>query len=74
MNKPTIPYGTISTILTGRSDVIRENRIPKKYIEAVKELNTFMEYWYNKHVNNIEPIKETTYTKDEILSKIREIL
>lgn len=44
-----INYREISKILAGKPEIIRANRIPKKYSEALKELEYIIEYWKSKH-------------------------
>lgn len=44
-----INYREISKILTGKPEIIRANRIPKKYSEPLKELESIIEYWKFKH-------------------------
>ena len=40
-----INFGALSELLTGRKDVIRKNRVQKKYKERVSELETLIQYW-----------------------------
>lgn len=49
MAKEFLNWSNISLLLTGRTDIIRENRIPKKYLEQVNELLIIIEYWQTKH-------------------------
>lgn len=44
-----INFVGVSTVLTGKRDNIRKDKIPEKYKERVKELTDFVEYWINKH-------------------------
>jgi len=44
-----INYREVSRILTGDTDKIRSNQVPKKYRSAINELEVFTEYWANKH-------------------------
>lgn len=47
-----INYREISKILAGNPESIRSNRTPERYKEAIKELETMVEYWINKHKPN----------------------
>lgn len=40
-----INFNTLSEILTGRKDVIRKNRVQKKYNKRVEELKVLIQYW-----------------------------
>lgn len=48
-SKELINYSKLSELITGRPDVIRKERIMKKYKEPVKELIDLIEYWRTKH-------------------------
>ena len=40
-----INFNTLSELLAGRKDIIRKNRIQKKYSKRIKELETLIQYW-----------------------------
>lgn len=40
-----INFSNLSKVLAKRRDVIRDNRIPKKYQEVIKELENYLNYW-----------------------------
>jgi hypothetical protein len=40
-----INFGALSEMLTGRKDVIRKNRVQKKYSKRVEELKVLIQYW-----------------------------
>jgi hypothetical protein len=46
-----INFSGLSIFLTGRTDVVRKNRVQKRHKEKVKELITLIEYWLNKTSN-----------------------
>jgi len=48
-SKDIINFRVISEMLTGNPDTIRSNRIPKKYLDKVKELQTLIDYWISKN-------------------------
>lgn len=49
MTSKLINYRELSTILTGKPDRIRSDRGTKQHKEAIKELNTILDLWINKH-------------------------
>lgn len=44
-----INFKALSLLLSGNSDSIRSNRVPKKYESAVKELKDLHEYFIKRH-------------------------
>lgn len=50
--KKLINFSTLSLLLTGRPDVIRENRVQKKQKVKIEELITLLDYWKDKSIKN----------------------
>ena len=50
--KKLINFSALSELLTGRPDIIRENRIQKKHKAKIEELITLLDYWKNKSIPN----------------------
>lgn len=46
-----VNFSGLSNLLTGRSDVVRKNRVQKKHKEKYNELISLLEYWINKNTN-----------------------
>lgn len=44
-----INFGALSKLLTGRRDIIRDNRISKTYEDEVRELIELINYWLSKN-------------------------
>lgn len=44
-----INFGVLSKLLTGRRDIIRDNRISKTYEDQVKESVELINYWLAKN-------------------------
>lgn len=42
-----INFSVLSTLLVGRKDIIRSNRIQKKHKKKVESLLVLVEYWLN---------------------------
>lgn len=49
--KTLINFSGLSTLLTGRPDVVRSGRIQKKHTAKFNELVSLLEYWINKNTN-----------------------
>lgn len=43
-----ISFSHLSIYLTKRNDIIRKDRVSKKYKDKVKELELIIEYWMKK--------------------------
>ena len=43
-----INYSNLSLLLTGRTDILRQNRVQKKHKIKVNELLILIEYWIAK--------------------------
>lgn len=46
--KDLINWSVLSQLLVGKKDILRANRVPKKYKEQVNELLTLLDYWTYK--------------------------
>lgn len=49
--KTLINFSGLSTLLTGRPDVVRSGRIQKKHTAKFNELVSLLEYWISKNTN-----------------------
>lgn len=47
--KDLINFSNLSKVLAKRRDVIRDNRIPKRFREQVKDLENIINYWLSKN-------------------------
>lgn len=47
-----VNFSVLSSLLTGRTDVIRKNRIQKKHKKKIESLITFLDYWLNTSTND----------------------
>lgn len=45
-------FSVLSTLLTGRADILRKNRVQKKHKVKIKELLTLIEYWVDKNIKD----------------------
>lgn len=50
--KDLINYTKLSLLLTKNNNGIRKNKCPKALLPKVQELENFITYFINKHVNN----------------------
>jgi hypothetical protein len=66
-----INYAYLSVLLTGKSDLIRKNKVPKKYKGKIDALKIYLQYWEKDiqvvNKNKVDEIKNNLIKEIEKL-------